>query len=63
MLPPQLLRGEFMAIELVCPTCGNNRFDYPDRDSGPVLCQFCGENIGTLGEVKAKIAEEVTRPR
>ena len=52
-----------MPIQLVCPTCGNNRFDYPDRDSGPVLCQFCGENIGTLGEVKAKIAEEVTKRR
>ena len=52
-----------MAFELVCATCGNNRFDYPDRDSGPVLCQFCGDSIGTLGEVKAKIEEDVVKTR
>jgi ribosomal protein S27E len=47
-----------MRIELNCPTCANNRFDFPQKDSDPVLCQFCGDSIGTLAEVKQKVADQ-----
>ena len=48
-----------MSIELICKTCGNNRFEFPDDDHEPVRCQFCGDSIGTLAEVQEKVAEEV----
>lgn len=52
-----------MTIELSCPTCGNNRFAFPKKDSEAVRCQVCGDSLGTLGEVKQRVADEVTKPR
>lgn len=50
-----------MRIELNCPTCGNNRFDYPAEDDQPVCCQFCGDSIGTYAELKDRVADEVAQ--
>ena len=50
-----------MSIELNCRTCGNNRFEFPESDHEQVLCQFCGDSVGTYAQVKARIAEEVTK--
>ena len=48
-------------IELNCPTCGNNRFNYPDQDEEPVCCQFCGDSIGTYAELKQQVEQQVVR--
>lgn len=45
--------------ELNCRKCGNNRFAFPRRDDEPVRCEFCGESLGTLAEVKQRIGDEV----
>ena len=45
--------------ELNCGTCGNNRFIFPDDPNGPVVCQFCGDSVGTYAEVAEKISEDV----
>jgi ribosomal protein S27E len=53
--------GSQLVIELNCNTCGNNRFNFPEKDSEPVTCQFCGESLGTQAEVKQKMADAVGR--
>jgi ribosomal protein S27E len=52
-----------MIIELNCAACGNNRFDYPEQDEDQVLCQSCGESLGTFAAVKERTAEEVIARR
>lgn len=53
-----------MAIDLSCPSCGNNRLEFPKRDQEAVRCQMCGESVGTLAALKQRVADEVTsRPR
>ena len=50
-----------MRIELNCIKCGGNRFtlDQAHSDSSNVRCQDCGHEIGTLAELKERVAEEV----
>lgn len=50
-----------MRIELNCAVCGNNNFslDRESSDSAHVECADCGHNIGTMGELKQKVAAEV----
>jgi hypothetical protein len=50
-----------MTVELNCPTCGNNRFNFPEEDEAPVLCQFCGDSLGTFAELKRVVSDEVAR--
>ena len=50
-----------MTIDLNCPTCGNNRFGFPKKDEEAVRCQVCGDSLGTLGQVKKRVADQVTR--
>jgi predicted nucleic acid-binding Zn ribbon protein len=50
-----------MRIELNCRECGGNRFtiDQHAADNAFVECGECGHKIGTLGELKRQVAEEV----
>ena len=50
-----------MRIELACAECGSNRFSIDDaeHDTSRIYCKDCGHEIGTLGELKARIADEV----
>lgn len=50
-----------MRIELNCVVCGSNRFslDRDVEDDSKVSCEDCGHEIGTLGQLKKRIADEV----
>lgn len=52
-----------MRIEISCSACGSNRFSLTEAssDSSVVSCNDCGHEIGTLGDLKQKIADEVMR--
>lgn len=52
-----------MRIELKCRECGGNRFalDQPLEDHAHVECDECGHKIGTVGELKRQVADEVMR--
>lgn len=52
-----------MRIDLNCAECGSNRFslDKGNDDDANIRCEDCGRKIGTLAELKAKIAEEVMK--
>jgi hypothetical protein len=50
-----------MRIELACAACGENRFDLREdhADDAFVYCAVCGHEIGTLAELKERVATEV----
>jgi hypothetical protein len=52
-----------MHIELKCAVCGQNRFTIIRgmEDDAVVNCSDCGHEIGTMGDLKARIAAEVLR--
>ena len=52
-----------MRIDLACAECGNNHFtlDEAHSDLCIVRCRDCGHRIGTLAELKERVAEEVFR--
>jgi uncharacterized Zn finger protein len=52
-----------MRIELNCAECGENRFDLlqDHADDALVYCASCGHEIGTLAELKERVAAEVLR--
>lgn len=52
-----------LKIDLSCGECGSNRLDIPARasDDSPVVCEECGHVLGSLGEVKTRVAEAVLR--
>lgn len=52
-----------MRIELNCRKCGSNRFklDGNPADEAHVQCEDCGHMIGTMGELKRQVAEEVLK--
>lgn len=52
-----------MRIELNCAKCGNNRFalDGDIADGAHIECESCGHKIGTMGELKARVASEVLK--
>lgn len=52
-----------MRIELNCAACGGNNFELGDAqtDACRVACAECGHVIGTMGELKQRMAEEVVR--
>jgi uncharacterized Zn finger protein len=52
-----------MKIELACAACGGNHFDLSDAntDDAVIACGDCGHVIGTFGDLKLRLAEEVLR--
>jgi hypothetical protein len=52
-----------MRIELSCAACGENRFDLREdhADDAFVCCAICGHEIGTLAELKERVAAEVLK--
>ena len=50
-----------LRLELNCPGCGTNGFAYPKSDAELVHCVACGASVGTLGELKQRVAAEVTK--
>jgi DNA-directed RNA polymerase subunit RPC12/RpoP len=52
-----------MRIELNCAACGNNHFalDGEIADDVHIACADCGHRIGTMGELKQRIADEVLK--
>jgi hypothetical protein len=52
-----------MRIELNCAVCGENRFNLDGgmEDDTHICCDVCGHKIGTLAELKERIAAEVLK--
>ena len=52
-----------MRIELNCAECGENRFDLGEgnEDAAVICCNVCGHKIGTLADLKERIAAEVMK--
>jgi DNA-directed RNA polymerase subunit RPC12/RpoP len=52
-----------MRIELNCAKCGKNSFDlgHGTEDDSVIRCNSCGHKIGTLGELKERVADEVLK--
>ena len=52
-----------MRIELNCAACGRNHFslDGDIADESRIRCKDCGHEIGTMAELKQKVAAEVMR--
>jgi DNA-directed RNA polymerase subunit RPC12/RpoP len=52
-----------MRIELKCAQCGQNHFgiDEDHADDALVYCADCGHEIGTMAELKERVAAEVMR--
>ena len=45
-----------MSVEINCENCGSANYSLPagDIDAGTLLCNDCGAEQGSLGELKAK---------
>lgn len=52
-----------MRIELNCAVCGKNSFNlgHGAADDSVIRCNACGHEIGTMAELKQRVAEEVLR--
>jgi uncharacterized Zn finger protein len=52
-----------MRIELNCAQCGENRFNLDEgiADHARVCCADCGHVIGTMAELKERVAAEVLK--
>jgi uncharacterized Zn finger protein len=52
-----------MRIELNCAQCGSNRFTIEEdhADAAHVHCADCGHEIGTMAELKDRVAAEVLK--
>ena len=50
-----------MRIELNCAECGGNRFTIIEgmRHDAIVLCAECGHRVGTMADLKDRVADEV----
>jgi ribosomal protein S27E len=51
-------------IDLSCAACGSNRilFNHAVSDACEVTCAECGGRIGTFGELKQRVTEQLARP-
>jgi hypothetical protein len=47
-----------VSVEINCELCGSANYSLPDgeADSGTLVCNDCGADQGTLGELKAALA-------
>jgi len=52
-----------MRIELNCAQCGENHFSILEGhdDDSVIRCTDCGHLIGTMGQLKERVAAEVLR--
>ena len=52
-----------MRIGLKCAVCGGNNFKLEDQleEDAQIACEDCGHEIGSLAELKEKLAEEVMK--
>jgi DNA-directed RNA polymerase subunit RPC12/RpoP len=52
-----------MRIELNCAECGRNRFTLSrfDDDNTEIECVDCGHKIGTMAQLKSRLADEVMK--
>jgi uncharacterized Zn finger protein len=52
-----------MRIELNCAACGKNSFNLGRgaEDHSLIRCDACGHEIGTMAELKQRVAAEVLR--
>jgi predicted nucleic acid-binding Zn ribbon protein len=52
-----------MRIELNCAQCCGNRFTIEEdhADAAHVHCAECGHQVGTMAEVKERVATEVMK--
>lgn len=52
-----------MRIELNCAACASNNFEFggAQTDDCIIVCADCGHVIGTMGELKRRLADEVIR--
>jgi DNA-directed RNA polymerase subunit RPC12/RpoP len=52
-----------MRIELTCAKCGKNSFDlgHGPEDDSLIRCNSCGPKIGTMAELKERLAAEVLK--
>ena len=50
-----------VSVEINCEICGSANYSLPagEADGGTVLCNDCGADQGSLGELKAALAERV----
>jgi DNA-directed RNA polymerase subunit RPC12/RpoP len=50
-------------IELNCAECGKNHFNLEEgfADHAVIYCNDCGHRIGTMAELKERVAAEVLR--
>jgi len=50
-------------IDLACARCGKNSFnlDQGHDDHSRISCMACGHEIGTMQELKDRVAEEVLK--
>ncbi len=50
-----------VSVEVNCEICGSANYSLPagDADDGAVLCNDCGADQGSLGALKAALAERV----
>ena len=52
-----------MIIDLSCRTCGSNRiaFNQAVSDACEVVCEECGGRVGTYGELKQAVTDQLAR--
>ena len=50
-----------MTINLSCKTCGSNRiaFNHAVSDACEVACEDCGSVVGTFGDLKQLVTEQL----
>ena len=52
-----------MTIDMSCRACGGNRIAFNEAvsDACEVLCEDCGSRIGTYGELKQAVSDQLSR--
>ena len=52
-----------MRIDIKCAACDGNNFKLDDEfeENAQVACDDCGHEIGSMAELKKKLADEVMR--
>lgn len=50
-----------VSVEINCELCGSANYSLPagEADDGAVICNDCGSDQGSLGELKASLLESV----